>query len=76
MPSSAGILYVILHVPESLLVPYADVIEKTLMHVLYLQDPSGNWPAIATSTLRVSGAIGKSNDLVQYAPVLALPNRF
>ena len=36
----AGILYVILHVPEALLVPYADVIEKTITHVLFLQDPA------------------------------------
>jgi hypothetical protein len=62
-PSPAGILTVILHAPESLIVPHADGIARTLTYLLFLQDPAGNWPT--TLSARPTGA--KASDLVQYA---------
>ncbi|KZV75025.1 hypothetical protein PENSPDRAFT_681467 [Peniophora sp. CONT] len=59
----AGILDVILHCPESILVTHASVICNTVEHLLFLQDPSGNWPSSA-STMPV--IIPKSSELVQW----------
>ncbi|KAI0027664.1 hypothetical protein K488DRAFT_90586 [Vararia minispora EC-137] len=57
-----GILYVILHAPESLVIQHADVIAQTITHILFLQDPAGNWPSAAS--VHLGGP--KSNDLVQW----------
>ena len=59
---TAGILDVILHCPESILVTHTSVICNTVEHLLFLQDSSGNWPSSA-STMPV--IIPKSSDLVQ-----------
>ncbi|VDB83093.1 unnamed protein product [Peniophora sp. CBMAI 1063] len=59
----AGILDVILHCPESVLVTHSGVICNTVEHLLFLQDASGNWPSSA-STMPVT--IPKSSDLVQW----------
>jgi hypothetical protein len=60
----AGILYVILHTPEPLVATHADVIAQTLTHLLFLQDPAGNWPSTASASGPSHAT--KASDLVQY----------
>ena len=60
---TAGILDVILHCPESILVTHSSVICSTVEHLLFLQEASGNWPSSA-STMPV--LTPKLADLVQY----------